>query len=170
MGLLFNLAQRWATTDERMEKLDNWLFTLDRYVWDPLYVLKCRLWHRHNVIKVPTLPPTWNDHDRLMLHACFHLLVDFVENSQTWELYHEYTMDGECEVCDKPMRPDRVHASILAYEETRDYDRGALRAYEWAAVSELYYWWKEHREETTEYKAQTDKLKQLVLLRQLLWT
>ena len=35
-----------------------------------------------NVLHIPTLSTDWCDADHIMLHACFTLLVDVVENEQ----------------------------------------------------------------------------------------
>ena len=35
-------------------------------IHDSWYYLKCLLFHRYNVIKVRSLPPTWVDRDELM--------------------------------------------------------------------------------------------------------
>src|SRR4051812_47476278 len=44
-----------------------------------VYYLKCRFWRKYNVVKVRSLPPTWVDRDRLLLHAAFQILCDVVE-------------------------------------------------------------------------------------------
>lgn len=46
---------------------------------DAWYWLKCRLWHRHNVVVCSTLQPTWSDPDEKLLHASFQILCDLVE-------------------------------------------------------------------------------------------
>lgn len=63
-----------------------WSITWRRWVHDPWYWVKCRVWHRYNVVVCRRLPPTWCDRDQLMLHACFQLLEDFVEQEDPWEL------------------------------------------------------------------------------------
>jgi hypothetical protein len=47
-----------------------------------IYYWRCRLFHPCNVVKVKTLGPTWVDRDELLLHACFQILVDFVEGEK----------------------------------------------------------------------------------------
>jgi hypothetical protein len=59
--------------------------TWRQLVREPWYWLKCRLWHQYNVVRIQTLPPTWNDRDEVMLHACFQCLVDFIEKENPFE-------------------------------------------------------------------------------------
>jgi len=35
-----------------------------------------------NLLSIPTLSDAWSDNDNILLHACFHLLLDCVENEQ----------------------------------------------------------------------------------------
>jgi len=34
----------------------------------------------YNVLRISTLSRTWHDKDEIMLHACFQILVDFIED------------------------------------------------------------------------------------------
>lgn len=43
------------------------------------WYLRGLLWDRHNVLKIRTLPPTWNDRSEKMVHAMFQILVDFID-------------------------------------------------------------------------------------------
>jgi len=49
---------------------------------DAWYWLKCRLWHRYNVVVCRALPPTWCDRDYLLLYAAFQILEDFVQQEK----------------------------------------------------------------------------------------
>lgn len=49
------------------------------------YWLKCRLWRPFNQIKISTLSPDYHDIDYRMLHACFQLLVDYVEREKPFD-------------------------------------------------------------------------------------
>ena len=51
------------------------------------YWLKCRLWHRYNVVYISTLPPTWQDRDTVLLHAAFQILTDFVDREQPFDWF-----------------------------------------------------------------------------------
>ena len=57
------------------------------WVHNPWYWLKCRLWHRYNVVRIKTLPPTWCDRDDVLLHAAFQILTDFVEKERPFEWF-----------------------------------------------------------------------------------
>ena len=46
-----------------------------------IYEVKC-FFKPHNIIKMSHLDKGWHDRDSLMFHACFQLLVDFVELEQ----------------------------------------------------------------------------------------
>ena len=48
------------------------------------YKLRC-LFFPHNVIKLSQVSRGWHDRDYLMYHACFQLLVDFVELEQPFK-------------------------------------------------------------------------------------
>jgi len=52
---------------------------LIRRFHDLWYWIKCRLWYKYNVLKIKTLPPTWNDRDNILVHAMFQILEDFVK-------------------------------------------------------------------------------------------
>lgn len=77
------------------------------------YRLKCRLWHRYNVVYVKTLPSTWVDRDHLLLHAAFQILVDFIE------------------------REDPVNTINIWYSDEWYPSREA----EWMELYGLYSWW-----------------------------
>jgi hypothetical protein len=59
----------------------------NRYIHNPWYWLKCRVWHRHNVLVLRDLPPTWTDRDHRLLHANFQILKDFVEQEKPFEWF-----------------------------------------------------------------------------------
>lgn len=48
------------------------------WTWWPYY-LRCAIWHRWNVVKCPTLPPTYQAPSELVLHASMACLVRYVE-------------------------------------------------------------------------------------------
>ena len=50
------------------------------------YWLKCRLWKKYNVVRVKTLPYTWNDRCELLPHAMFQILDDFVKKECSPEI------------------------------------------------------------------------------------
>jgi hypothetical protein len=90
----------------------------------------------------------WYDVDGIMLHACFQLLKNFIENES-----HRYISHTELDEYDSP---ERIHEQNLYLAE----------AYA------LYYWWK-HRSTNLDFEDdQTDQamLKRLIDIRLTLWT
>jgi len=98
------------------------------------------------------LPPAYYGADTQMLHACFSILVDFVEHECAW-MYH-ITSD---ELNDTKFKPNRENGlKYLAWEASLTYDGDmgveptdekylkptpqALAAKE---TAELYIWWKD---------------------------
>lgn len=49
------------------------------------YRIKCRFWHKYNIIKIKKLPSTWCDRDRILFHANMQILVDFIEREKPYE-------------------------------------------------------------------------------------
>lgn len=133
-----------------------------RYIHEPWYWLKCRLWYRHNVIYIKTLPPTWNDRDDRILHGMFQVLVDFVELEdpyefkQTWQ--EHYDTYAKCD-------PDFVPGEIVQHAKERADDAQTLK--------DLYRWWTIERpamgEESSDAEDQA-MLHKLIDIRRNLWT
>lgn len=46
------------------------------------YRFRCRIWNKYNRITVKTLPSTWNDRDRFLVHVMFQVLTDFIEKEK----------------------------------------------------------------------------------------
>ncbi|MEH0153972.1 hypothetical protein V6R21_07470 [Limibacter armeniacum] len=46
-----------------------------------------------NILKINTLDQQWSDKDNVMLHACFQLLVDCVENEQLLDGHIDWSVD-----------------------------------------------------------------------------
>lgn len=63
-----------------MKKLQ-FIHTLLRRLQRLTYEVKC-FFNPHNVIHISELPRTWVDRDEVMYHACFQILVDFIELEQ----------------------------------------------------------------------------------------
>lgn len=91
-----------------------WDVRLEGFVGSIWYYIKCRFWHQYNVIRIPTLPPTWTDRDEALLHAMFTILVSVVEE-EGW-LEHSVYYDDDCDP---------------AYDNRDD----------WQEMAELYDWW-----------------------------
>jgi hypothetical protein len=120
-----------------------------RLVSEPWYWLKCRLWHRFNVVVCHALPPTWVDRDTLLLHAAFQILADFIEKEEPWEF----------------------KASWMELNQSY----GGKKANDWQRIQILYRWWKvrlksELDDEDAQRKEDTAMLHRLVNLRGYFWT
>lgn len=74
-----NRRRKWFRKLEQLRRA--WKFC----VRDPWYWLKCRVWHQYNVIRIKTLSPTWQDRDRVLLHAAFQILTDFVDREHPFD-------------------------------------------------------------------------------------
>ena len=46
-----------------------------------------------NLLKIDTLDKGWRDADSLLLHACFQILIDFVEKEQAFECHVDWDND-----------------------------------------------------------------------------
>lgn len=68
------------------DKIKDWWYPMGEY----LYWIRCRFWHRYNVVYIKTLTPTWHDRDDVMEHAMFQILVDFIEKEEPgwWKQTH----------------------------------------------------------------------------------
>lgn len=81
--------------DSRKYPIRYFIFTtisafFSRYINTPVYEMKCRIWNRYNQVTVKSLPPTWNDRDTLLEHACFQILTDFVDKERPETLEETY--------------------------------------------------------------------------------
>jgi hypothetical protein len=150
------------------------------WVHEPWYWLKCRVWHRYNVVVCQDLPPTWNDRDDVLLHAAFQCLKDFVERE-----------DRACE--EWPGHTERSREQLIAdYHTAKDplwFNEEQIsdslkwageRADEWLEVRALYDWWEVRRkqdetpidpgEEHADYERDSEMLCRLAKVRGHLWT
>lgn len=101
---------------------------------DALYHLRRRLWRPFNVVRVPTLPPTWRDADTRLLHAAFAILVNVVEEEEWFEHWAFAPEDhGAC-----GGEPACIHCDEMAHYWPQRMD-------ECAEVGFLYDWWKNVR-------------------------
>lgn len=121
--------------------------TLIRKLRDIWYLLKCRFWHRYNVVRC-ALPPTWHDRDRLLLYAAFQLFEDFITKEKPWE----FTGD--------------VYAQYLACgdEDARRCDQ------DWQRIRLLYDWWQVRKNADDDDDEDNRMLHKLIDLREYLWT
>lgn len=127
-----------------------------RFVHEPWYWLKCRLFHRYNVIVCRKLGPTWVDRDHLMFHAAFQCLVDYVEKedpeaaTQTWndvyKLYRTPNGDGN------------------------NHNQAKKRADDYMVIKKLYHWYKKLDPYDNDHQKQNEMLHRLIDIRGYLWT
>jgi len=117
---------------------------------DAWYWLKCRVWHRYNVVVCRALPPTRLDRDYLLLYAAFLILEDFIKQEHPWELTGDVAAGyAEC-------------SEELIEEATRM----------WITVRELYAWWQSRKAnpEHDDYDEDSAMLHKLIAVRRFLWT
>ena len=130
-------------------KLRRKLQAAARWLHDSWYWLKCRLWHRYNVVVCRPLPPTWCDRDYLMLFTTFQILEDFVDREQGHFFENVYPLYLDC-----------------GKERTREEER------DWDAIRNLYVWWQSRKADkyADDYDEDNAMLKRLIDLRKYLWT
>ena len=123
-----------------------WTRTINWLIKDPWNKLKCRVWHRYNVVVCRSLPPTWCDRDHVLLHVAFQCLVDFIDLEKPWE----FTATTE--------------QIAGAYEGHRTHD--------WEKIKQLYYWWQVRKNRHDEDAEGDDDamLHRLIDVRGYFWT
>lgn len=129
------------------------------------YYVKDYFWP-HNVVKCQSLPRSWNDRDERILHCCFQILTDFIEQEQPWWMKENWT----------------------SIKNSMD----AEYADEVSQLKRLYYWWKFvyvkkyleqeeiflketdivklYEQEMLFYNEETNKAIEILQLRKYLWT
>ncbi len=138
--------------------LDIWCArTWRRFVRDPWYWLKCRLWHRYNVVVCRSLPPTWCDRDQLMMHACFECLEYYAEKDSSWDW--KATREEIVKTYTEGCGSDNFEAANNRADEVEE-----LRA--------LYHWWQGYKahDDEDDHDLQNEKLVRLIMLRGHLWS
>lgn len=100
------------------------------------------------ILKINSLPSVskkrWIDRDRIMLHACFQILVDFVEKEE-----------GDAHVC---------------YEATKDWVDKVRALYAWWIKRRDWVYGEDFDNIDIQDEEDQEKLKELVELRLSLWT
>lgn len=136
-----------------------------RYITQPprnlYYYLVCRLWHRYNVLRIKTLPPTFVDRDEVLLHASFQILTDFIEKEEPWRFGKTRQQIIEAHGLDENT-PANQWADI------------EIEIQEWSDVESLYYWWKNYRRPSRfthqDRILENQKLWLLIRYRHFFWT
>jgi hypothetical protein len=147
----------------------------NRFAHEPWYWLKCAAWHRHNVLVMRDLPPTWTDRDDRLLHSCFQLLKDFVEREDRGgnPKYIGHTQKTRDElVADYDFTYEGIDQE-LAKGIREEAERCADA---WMEVRDLYDWWEMRRKDGDEFQCDeqygkdNEMLKRLVAVRMYLWS
>lgn len=73
--------------DEVSDYFDpDWIFsshhTLGRFYYDHIKII----WKKHNIVKIKTLPSTWNCISVKVTHTLFELLRSFIEEERAWDI------------------------------------------------------------------------------------
>lgn len=127
-----------------------------------------------NLLKIKTLDEGWCDKDHVMLHACFQLLSDFVE--QELPLFPGINWNVSADMGNAIMKGIEFNAaqnSEAVPMGTRDIKK---------EIEELYAWWQERKDDKIMdrsasfeeshviYQNDNDMLKRLIDIRMFLWT
>jgi len=159
-----------------------WLIRCKRKIGEGFYYAKCRIFHPYNVIRIKTLPPTWIDKDCTLLHACFTIFCDVVENEDLFDhkMYDHSEQIAKTKAEDWENKEDQGKF-IKQLEERhnidQEYEKEARYLYEWWKVlrpernKKLNVWTKYSLDaEEKGYKEDTDHLIRLMKIRCGLWT
>lgn len=142
---------------------------LSRTISQKWYYFLCRILpsRQYNVVRIKTLPPTWNDRDEVLLHAAFTVFCEFVEKEKPFE---HFTFNEDESIKDAEFRGDDELAERLKkIDLEKRTDEAEMKA--------LYMWWKEERPKTVGNIPQHEQDKQddaalmrLVWIRTRMWT
>ena len=127
-----------------------------------------------NLLKIESLTDSWCDKDHVMLHACFQLLTDFVEQEIPKFPHINWNVSADMNnTIIKGIQFDDNAAEENVPENTRDIKK---------EFEELYAWWQEWKkkdstnrkstfeEDHADYVKENEMLKQLIDLRMYMWT
>lgn len=124
-----------------------------------------------NILKIKSLDKGWRDKDSVLLHACFQLLSDFVEQ----------------EIPKFPAINWNVSANMMnaqvkgiQFDHTEENNSASTRDIK-KEFEELYAWWQEWKkkdstnnstfeEDHADYLIENEMLKKLIGLRMYMWT
>lgn len=160
-----------------------------RQLCDAWYYLKCALWHKYNRVHVKTLPPTWCDRCTLLPHAMFQILRDFVDRECSPGIV-DWDSDDDHRKARAKMNEllnwwdntylkfdccEGYDISKCMPEEERNTpikdENGKIVAYEWNSNDyEKQFFDEANRKEEAMRQELTCKLKELIDLRDYLWT
>lgn len=126
-----------------------------------------------NILKIESLTDGWRDKDSVLLHACFQLLSDFVEQEIPKFPHINWKVSADMEnSLIKGIQFSQNTSDGDALENTRDIKK---------EFEELYAWWQERKkkdsinnstfeEDQADYLIENEMLKKLIDLRMYMWT
>ena len=138
-----------------------------------LYWIRCRIFP-YNVVKIKHLSQGWHDRDAIMFHACFQILVDYVEREQPFKSFDKrfrgrHTNVREMrEYIDSMITPEGMASFYADWYNEEDKERSdstLLRKHEIdSEVLRLYEWYKNREYEFNfeKYRKLTGKTTELV--------
>ncbi|MEK7224838.1 MAG: hypothetical protein AAB221_04060 [Bacteroidota bacterium] len=127
-----------------------------------------------NILKITTLNKGWRDKDSVLLHACFQLLSDFVE--QEIPKFPHINWNVSADVSNSVFKGIEFNPGS-AEENGPANTRDIKKEFE-----ELYAWWQEWKkredkeevssfeEEHADYLKENEMLRKLIDLRMYMWT
>ena len=127
-----------------------------------------------NILNIKTLDKGWRDKDNVLLHACFQLLSDFVE--QEIPKFPHINWNVSADVSNSVFKG--VEFNLGSTEENDSTNTRDIKK----EFEELYAWWQEwvkkedikknstFEEDHTDYLVENEMLKRLIDLRMYMWT
>lgn len=127
-----------------------------------------------NLLKIASLTDGWRDKDSVLLHACFQLLSDFVE--QEMPKFPHINWNVSTDVSNSVFKGIEFNSGSTGENDptnTRDIKK---------EFEELYAWWQEWKkkddteknssfeEEHADYLKENEMLRKLIDLRMYMWT
>jgi hypothetical protein len=162
----------------KLKRFKNLLFEKIRLLG---WIIRGKLWDRHNVIKIKTLPCTYSDHDTKILHASFSIFCDLIEQGFFDRISLNYSDEikrienGDWGQGSEENKQLALKTQIEAHDKAQAVE---------AEMKYLYKWWKESRPEREKlkdyednyanaeiafYKEDTNHLIRLMQIREYLW-
>jgi hypothetical protein len=79
-----------------IKKIKTNLTRLYNRIDSSIYFWKCKIFTPYNKLNISSLEPTWNDRDKVLLHAAFQVFTDFIEKEDpfgfiNWEATPEHS-------------------------------------------------------------------------------
>lgn len=119
---------------------------------DKYWSIRHRTTDRYDVVHLPTLKPNYYEPNTRMLHACFSLLVDYVEvglSSKNWEWHEENGPKGFRRFLRKRNKLHCIAAGVahLDWEMTDEFTllNHPQQAETARLIKRLYLWWSVER-------------------------